>query len=69
VAGMNIMLNGLYREVADGTTIATLLVELELPRPRVAIEFNGKVLPKDDPAETALKDGDQIEIVEMVGGG
>lgn len=69
MAGMNIMLNGLYREVAEGTTIATLLVELELPRPHVAIEFNGKVLPKDDPAELALKDGDQIEIVEMVGGG
>ncbi len=69
MAGMNIMLNGLYREVAEGTTIASLLTELELARPHVAIEFNGKVLPKDDPAETTLKDGDQIEIVEMVGGG
>jgi thiamine biosynthesis protein ThiS len=69
MAGINIMLNGLYREVTEGTTIATLLTELELPRPRVAIEYNGKVLPKDDPAEVTVKEGDQIEIVEMVGGG
>ena len=69
MAEINVMLNGMYRAVAPGTTIAGLLTQLNLPRQRIAIEYNGSVLPKDDPGDAALKEGDQLEIVEIVGGG
>ena len=36
---------------------------------RVAVERNGKILPKDSYADTILEDGDSLEIVSFVGGG
>ena len=36
---------------------------------RIAIELNGKILPKSKYNETILKDGDKAEIVSFVGGG
>lgn len=69
MADINVLLNGMYRPVASGATIADLLVELNLPREKVAIEYNGRVLPKSDPVAISLNEGDQLEIVEIVGGG
>lgn len=36
---------------------------------RIAIEYNGEILPKAQYAETILADGDEVEIVNFVGGG
>ena len=37
--------------------------------PRVAVELNRDILPRDQFAETLLKEGDRLEIVQFVGGG
>ena len=34
-----------------------------------AVELNEEILPKAEYAETVLKDGDVLEIVNFVGGG
>lgn len=36
---------------------------------RIAIEYNGDILPKSRYGEVCLADGDKIEIVAFVGGG
>ena len=36
---------------------------------RIAIEMNGKILPKSQFNEAVLKSGDIVEIVNFVGGG
>ena len=66
---MNIHVNGQPRETAAGTTIAELLAELEVTQPHVAVELNLEVVPRAQHAETALRDGDRLEVVTLVGGG
>ncbi|MBP8809059.1 MAG: sulfur carrier protein ThiS [Kofleriaceae bacterium] len=66
---MSIVVNGEPRAVAAGTTIAALLAELGLGQRRVAVERNRAVVPRAQHADTALADGDRLEVVAFVGGG
>jgi sulfur carrier protein len=66
---MQIEVNGLPREVDDGTTVAALLGELEVAQPHVAVELNLEVVPRAQHADTVLHDGDRLEVVTLVGGG
>lgn len=50
-------------------TVADLIVELDLPPGKVAVERNREIVPKSRYAEIALAEGDRIEIVHFVGGG
>ena len=66
---MQITINGTQREVAEGTSIASLLAELELPSPTVAVEVNLELIPRARHAEYRLGEGDRLEVVTLVGGG
>ena len=66
---MQIELNGEPRHLADGASVAALLVELALDPARVAVERNRAIVPRSTFAEVPLADGDRIEIVHFVGGG
>ncbi|MCZ8408472.1 sulfur carrier protein ThiS [Achromobacter dolens] len=66
---MHITLNGDAREFPLDTTVNELLETLGYGGKRVAVERNGEIVPKSQHAQTALSDGDQIEIVVAVGGG
>jgi len=66
---VTIQLNGDPYELPGGLTVADLLARLEIDPRRVAVERNFVVLKRDRYAATALESGDQIEIVNFVGGG
>lgn len=66
---MYITLNGDRRPLPPSTTVTGLLETLGYAGKRVAVERNGEIVPKSLHTETALADGDQIEIVVAVGGG
>ena len=66
---MTIILNGDRLEVAGPVTVAELLERLEIDSRRVAIEHNLVVLKRTAFDGTIVKDGDQVEIVNFVGGG
>ncbi|HEY0296861.1 MAG TPA: sulfur carrier protein ThiS [Bordetella sp.] len=66
---MQITLNGAPRELPPGLAVTGLLDTLGYTGKRVAVERNGEIVPKSRHADTALQDGDQIEIVVAVGGG
>ena len=66
---MRLRINGDNKELADGLTVAQLLDELSLEPTRVAIERNKQLVRRATFAETALADGDELEIVTLVGGG
>lgn len=63
------MLNGDPFTVGTATTIAGLLSQLEIDARRVAVERNYVIVKREQYATTAIEDGDQIEIVNFVGGG
>lgn len=66
---IEIQLNGEARAVQAGTTVAALLVELDLGAARVAVERNRELVPRTRQAETVLESSDVVEVVTLVGGG
>lgn len=66
---IRITVNGDAREVPAGMTVGQLLIELGLGGRRVAVERNKAVVPRAAHADTALTDGDHLELVTFVGGG
>jgi thiamine biosynthesis protein ThiS len=69
VPAVKITLNGEPRELAGPLTVSALLEELAIDPRRVAVEHNLVVLKRTAFAETLLHEGDEVEIVNFVGGG
>ena len=66
---MTITLNGDAFELAGPATVSDLLVRLDIDARRVAVEHNFVVLKRAAYDATEIRDGDQVEIVNFVGGG
>ncbi|MGD9628667.1 MAG: sulfur carrier protein ThiS [Pyrinomonadaceae bacterium] len=66
---MTIFINGEARELEGVATLVGLLDSLQLPRQRVAIELNDRVIRKQEWETTALAENDKVEVVHFVGGG
>ncbi len=64
-----IHLNGEPYTIEGEPTLEALLKKLNLRPGRVAVEINRAILPKAEYAQTILKAGDEIEIINFVGGG
>jgi thiamine biosynthesis protein ThiS len=64
-----ITLNGDPYEVDVPLTVSALLAKLEVDSRRVAVEHNLVVVRRGAYDSTLVRDGDQIEIVNFVGGG
>lgn len=65
---LQIQLNGEVFSLPAPATIATL-VALRNPRPPFAVELNKELVRRPNYAATTLCEGDQVEIVTLVGGG
>jgi len=63
------MLNGDPYEIAGPLTVAELLAGLSIDARRVAVEHNLIVLKRAAFETTTVHDGDEVEIVNFVGGG
>ena len=66
---IEITINEQPRSVAQGITLAQLLVQLEILSPAIAVEVNQSLRPRDQFDCTVLEAGDVLEIVTLVGGG
>jgi thiamine biosynthesis protein ThiS len=66
---MRITLNGEPFEVAGPLTVRDLLQQLEIDARRVAVEHNVVVLKRTAFTDTMVREGDEVEIVNFVGGG
>ncbi|GJL91487.1 sulfur carrier protein ThiS [Hyphococcus sp.] len=66
---MDITVNGEQKRFQAPMTVAGLLSALALEPRKIAVERNLEIVPKSQFGETALSDGDKIEIVQFVGGG
>ena len=64
-----ITINGKKRTLPKEASIALLLEELQLNHQPCAVEINKKLIPHQKHSKQAIKDGDVIEIVTIVGGG
>ena len=67
---MQLTINGTARTFDPAVrTVAELVRALGLEGKRVAVEKNGAIVPKSRHADTAIAEGDKLEIVGAVGGG
>ena len=66
---MQIVVNGQTRAAAERLALPALIEELKLGDRRVAVELNGAIVPRSAWPQTALNDGDRLEIVHAIGGG
>jgi len=66
---IQLLVNGEPRSFPAALSVAELVETLELAGKRIAVERNGEIVPRSHHADTALADGDRLEIVVAVGGG
>lgn len=66
---MQLVINGERRETPELASVADLARWLELPAFGSAVELNGTVVRKAEHIATPLREGDQLEVVRLVGGG
>ena len=66
---MTITLNGDKHELTAPVSVSQLLQQLEIDARRVAVELNLAVVKKAAYDSAVIKDGDEVEIVNFVGGG
>jgi sulfur carrier protein len=66
---VEIVVNGIARQIAEPATVAGLLAELGVSGSYVAVEVNRQLVPRARHAEHRLSAGDCVEVVTLVGGG
>jgi len=64
-----IQLNGKKVVVKSNCSIFDLLKKYKLDNKKVAIEYNGTIISKENYKKKYLKDNDKVEIVHFIGGG
>jgi len=66
---MEIILNGLKENIEAGMTLKELLAHKNINANTVACELNLKIIRRAQLEHVTLKEGDELEIIRMIGGG
>jgi sulfur carrier protein len=66
---MRVFVNGADTDLPAGATVAGLVEQIAADRRRIAVACNGEVVPRSLWGDTALTDGDRIEVLAAVAGG
>jgi thiamine biosynthesis protein ThiS len=61
--------NGQKREIAEGTSLAGLVDGLGVKGRKFAVERNREVVSREKLDEVILQEGDEVNVVTLVGGG
>ena len=64
-----IQLNGKKISIKTKSTIMDLLIKYNLSKKKIAIEYNGIIIPKIKYNKKYLKNNEKLEIVHFIGGG
>ena len=67
---MKITVAGVQKEVADGLTVAQLIVDENVETPQyVTVTINDEFVENGTFEQTVLEDGDNVEFLYFMGGG
>ncbi len=66
---IRIQVNGRERDVPAGTSVATLLRDLDLDGRTLVVELNRRIVRPPETESARLEAGDRVELVHFVGGG
>lgn len=67
---MNVVIGGTKKEIAEGTTVAKLIVDEKVETPEyVSVSLNEDFVERAAFETTVLKEGDVVEFLYFMGGG
>ena len=66
---MKIVINGKEADMPEGATFVDVLAQKQLTAASIIVEYNGKIVPKDEWEKIILQSNDTLEILTFVGGG
>ncbi|MEB8092352.1 sulfur carrier protein ThiS [Mammaliicoccus lentus] len=66
---MKCIINGDEFNFEQDLPVTEVLSFLELDQERIIVEFNGSLIKKENFNETIVRESDQLELLEFVGGG
>ncbi|ANZ36678.1 thiamine biosynthesis protein ThiS [Lentzea guizhouensis] len=66
---MKAKVNGTFRDLADGTSVAAVVALVGAPAQGVAVALDGAVVPKALWEKTIVPDGGVVEVLTAVQGG
>ncbi len=66
---MLIKINGGSTEIPDGLSIQDLLAARSLPGDGIITELNGEIVKAEQRSSTRLNNNDNLEVIQVIGGG
>ncbi|MBW1650655.1 MAG: sulfur carrier protein ThiS [Deltaproteobacteria bacterium] len=66
---MIIKINGKQENLTKQTTLSELIKDKKIDSYIIVVEYNKKIIPKEEFDKIILKDKDKLEILTFVGGG
>ena len=66
---ISISVNGKSVQIDSPMSVRRLLETVDVPPNYLAVEVNGEVVPRQEHDKHQVEDGDQVEVVTLVGGG
>jgi sulfur carrier protein len=64
-----IKVNGRDKEWEEKLTVSLLLEKCKYTFPLIMVKVNGKYIPKQEYKDTAIMDGDDVQIIHSIAGG
>ena len=58
-----------YKNWRDGLTVQNVIDENRYTWPKLVVKLNGKVIWPEEYAETLINEGDDLEVMHLLGGG
>ncbi|WP_425802722.1 sulfur carrier protein ThiS [Desulfitobacterium sp. Sab5] len=66
---MNVQINGKLLVLPKQISLLAWIGNQNIPLAAVIVEYNGEILSRDHWETTLLNEGDQVELLQFVGGG
>ncbi len=66
---MEIIVNGEPKTVASGMNVNTYIKSLDLAPDTVVVEYDGRIVQRNEYESCVLADGGELELIRFVGGG
>ena len=66
---IQITVNGESVEIESPMTVEQMLETVDVPPNYLAVEVNAEVVPREEFGDHVVREGDEVEVVTLVGGG
>jgi sulfur carrier protein len=66
---ITLQLNGEPYVIEGDARLTSLIEALKMKPTRIAVELNREIVPKAEYAKVTLREGDELELINFVGGG